>query len=199
MGKKSRSESGVIIPDHISESFETIFWVKILKFFDADPGSGIFLALDPGWEKYGSGINIPDPQHCCYGGGGEGHHIKNAAEHTSTPTLQDTSVEFYVSLIHFLWEQASSTAATPVGTEKRKKKDSPSSALPVILNGKASSEGPAGKKYSLDGQEEQSGGGGGEEEGDEGEAGLRQLGSTGIDQTAPICTKVGCSCDTWQC
>jgi hypothetical protein len=28
-------------PDHISESLETIFWVKILKFFDADPGSGI--------------------------------------------------------------------------------------------------------------------------------------------------------------
>jgi hypothetical protein len=24
-------------PDHISESLETIFWVKILKFFDADP------------------------------------------------------------------------------------------------------------------------------------------------------------------
>ncbi len=37
--------------DHISESFETIFWVK--KFFDADPG----------WKKFGSGINIPDPQH----------------------------------------------------------------------------------------------------------------------------------------
>jgi hypothetical protein len=28
-------------PDHISESFETIFWVKILKFFYADPGSGM--------------------------------------------------------------------------------------------------------------------------------------------------------------
>jgi hypothetical protein len=26
-------------PDHISESFGTIFWVKILKF--SDPGSGI--------------------------------------------------------------------------------------------------------------------------------------------------------------
>jgi hypothetical protein len=26
---------------HISESLETIFWVKILKFFDADPGSGM--------------------------------------------------------------------------------------------------------------------------------------------------------------
>jgi hypothetical protein len=38
---------------------ETIFWVKILKFFDSDadpdPGSGM--------EKFGSGINIPDPQH----------------------------------------------------------------------------------------------------------------------------------------
>jgi hypothetical protein len=31
------------------------FWVKILKFFDADPG----------WKNsdLGSGINIPDPQH----------------------------------------------------------------------------------------------------------------------------------------
>jgi hypothetical protein len=36
-------------PNHISaESIETIFWVKRLKFFDADPGSGI--------EKFGSGM-----------------------------------------------------------------------------------------------------------------------------------------------
>jgi hypothetical protein len=28
-------------PDHISESLEAIFGVKILKFFDADPGSGM--------------------------------------------------------------------------------------------------------------------------------------------------------------
>jgi hypothetical protein len=33
MGKKSGS--GMNNPDHISD------WVKILKFFDADPGSGI--------------------------------------------------------------------------------------------------------------------------------------------------------------
>ncbi len=26
-------------PDHISESLATTFWVKILKIFDADPGS----------------------------------------------------------------------------------------------------------------------------------------------------------------
>jgi hypothetical protein len=58
-------------PDHISESLETIFWVKILKFFDADPGSGMktnrtwdpgWKNSDPGWKKFGSGsmINIPD-------------------------------------------------------------------------------------------------------------------------------------------
>ncbi len=35
-------------PDHVSESLEIIFGLKILKFFDADPGFGIFLALDPG-------------------------------------------------------------------------------------------------------------------------------------------------------
>jgi hypothetical protein len=51
MGKKSRSRSGMNIPDHISESLETIFGVKILKSFDADPG--IFLTLDPGWKKCG--------------------------------------------------------------------------------------------------------------------------------------------------
>jgi hypothetical protein len=28
-------------PDHISESLETNFWVKILEFFDADPESRI--------------------------------------------------------------------------------------------------------------------------------------------------------------
>ncbi len=40
-------------PDLISKSLETIFWVKILKFFyaDQDPGFGIYLILDPGWEN----------------------------------------------------------------------------------------------------------------------------------------------------
>jgi hypothetical protein len=33
----------------------------LLKFFDADPGSRIRNLFDPG---SGSGINIPDPQHC---------------------------------------------------------------------------------------------------------------------------------------
>ncbi len=45
-----RSGSGMNNPDHISESLETIFWVKILHFFDADPGSGM--------EK----IRIRDPE-----------------------------------------------------------------------------------------------------------------------------------------
>jgi hypothetical protein len=57
------------IPDHIFESLETNFWVKILKVNSMmrmrirDPASGIFLTLDPGSgrEKFGSGINIPDP------------------------------------------------------------------------------------------------------------------------------------------
>jgi hypothetical protein len=41
------------------------FWVKILKFFDVDADPGIFLTLSQGsgMEKFGSGINIPDPQH----------------------------------------------------------------------------------------------------------------------------------------
>jgi hypothetical protein len=68
MGKKSGS--GMNNPDHIFESLDTIFWVKILKFFDADPG---WKKFGSGMEKIrtrngknsdpGSGINIPDPRH----------------------------------------------------------------------------------------------------------------------------------------
>jgi hypothetical protein len=46
MGKKSRSGFGMNKPDHISESLETIFLVKILQFSNADPG----------WKKFGSRI-----------------------------------------------------------------------------------------------------------------------------------------------
>jgi hypothetical protein len=51
--------------DSISESLETIFWVKMLTFFDADadPGSGNLFDLDQGWKKFESWLNIPDPQH----------------------------------------------------------------------------------------------------------------------------------------
>ncbi len=42
MGKKSGSGSRMNSLDHISESLETpILCVKILEFFDADPGSGM--------------------------------------------------------------------------------------------------------------------------------------------------------------
>jgi hypothetical protein len=66
MGKKSRSGSEMNNQDHISESLETIFWVKILKFFfDADPGSRIRdeKNSEPGsWmEKFGSVIRDKHP------------------------------------------------------------------------------------------------------------------------------------------
>ena len=50
--------------NHISESLGDFWGVKILKFFYADPGFGIFLTLDPGWRNLdpGSGVNIPDLQ-----------------------------------------------------------------------------------------------------------------------------------------
>jgi hypothetical protein len=52
-------------PDHISESLGIIFWVKILNFFDPDPGSGLekIQIRDRKNSDPGSGINIPDPQH----------------------------------------------------------------------------------------------------------------------------------------
>ncbi len=55
------------IPDHIFESLEPNFWVKILKFFDADsdPGSGICLTLEMGsrMEKIRIRDKHPGPQH----------------------------------------------------------------------------------------------------------------------------------------
>ena len=49
------------IPDHISESLETIFWFKNINSFMR---IRIRDLLDPGTEYPGSEINIPDPQHC---------------------------------------------------------------------------------------------------------------------------------------
>jgi hypothetical protein len=45
------------IPDHNSKNLETIFGYKILKFFDADPESGIFLTRDPGWKNSDPGTS----------------------------------------------------------------------------------------------------------------------------------------------
>jgi hypothetical protein len=56
-------------PDHISESLETIFWVKILKFFDADLESEmgeisrIRNTEDNDYENQCKWRNA-DPQHC---------------------------------------------------------------------------------------------------------------------------------------
>jgi hypothetical protein len=47
---------------YFREPVETIFWVKILKSFDADPGSGMEQIRIREGKKFGSGINIPDPQ-----------------------------------------------------------------------------------------------------------------------------------------
>jgi hypothetical protein len=75
MGRKSASGSRIRDehnPDHILLELGNLFFgLKILKFFDADPGSGMETVLirDPGSgmkkkSDPGSGINIPDPQHC---------------------------------------------------------------------------------------------------------------------------------------
>ncbi len=50
-------------PDHISDLLETIFGLKYLN--------SLMRLRNPVWKKLGSGINIPDPQHCtgCGAGG----------------------------------------------------------------------------------------------------------------------------------
>jgi hypothetical protein len=56
-------------PDHIflelRNHFFSFFGVKILKFFDEDPGSGMETVRIRDGKKAdpGSGINIPDPPH----------------------------------------------------------------------------------------------------------------------------------------
>ncbi len=66
--KKSRYGSGMNIPDHISESLITIFFVK--NWLSLWCGSGIRNLFDPGSgirdgknSDPGSWINIPDPQY----------------------------------------------------------------------------------------------------------------------------------------
>jgi hypothetical protein len=111
MGKKSRSGSVMNNLDHTSESIETVFWFKVLKFFDAD--------RDPGWEKNsdpGFGINISDLQHCFFiymylagaaaghllegkrgGTGGDGDTLRVLAQASPSPsTGTDTH-----KLLHF--------------------------------------------------------------------------------------------------
>jgi hypothetical protein len=70
MGRKSASGSGIRDEkpgSYFLELRNHFFGLnKIHKLFDAYPGSGMETVRirDPGWKKVGSGINIPDPQHC---------------------------------------------------------------------------------------------------------------------------------------
>ncbi len=59
-GKKSRSGSRMNIPDQIPRAQKQFFGLKILEFFDADPGTGIFLTLDPGLKNLEPGSAIRD-------------------------------------------------------------------------------------------------------------------------------------------
>jgi hypothetical protein len=50
----------------LKTNFFAFLGVKIYKFFDEDPGSGMETVRIRDGKKSdpGSGINIPDPQHC---------------------------------------------------------------------------------------------------------------------------------------
>jgi hypothetical protein len=61
MGKKSGS--GLNKPGSYFRELGNNFFFFGLRFFDAVTGSGIEKISDPGWKKFGSGINILDPQH----------------------------------------------------------------------------------------------------------------------------------------
>ncbi len=69
-GKKSRSGSGMFIPNHISESLEINFWVQNTYILWCGSGSRIRNLFGPGYRMEisdpGSRINIPDPQHCYF-------------------------------------------------------------------------------------------------------------------------------------
>jgi hypothetical protein len=57
---REKSGSGMNIPDNFSESLETVLGLKILKFFYADRGFRIFLALDlgSGWKNSDAGLPL---------------------------------------------------------------------------------------------------------------------------------------------
>jgi hypothetical protein len=49
--------------EYFQELGKNFLGLKYLKsLMHADPDPGTFLTLNPGWNKFGSGINIPDPQ-----------------------------------------------------------------------------------------------------------------------------------------
>jgi hypothetical protein len=71
MGRKSASGSGIRDEQpgsyflDLRNHFFGFFGVKILKFFDADPGPGSGMETvrirDPGWKKVASGIRDKHP------------------------------------------------------------------------------------------------------------------------------------------
>jgi hypothetical protein len=62
MGKNPNPRSRMNIPIIFPKAWKQFLGLTILKFFDADPGSGNQNLVDPGSGTPGSGINIPDPQ-----------------------------------------------------------------------------------------------------------------------------------------
>jgi hypothetical protein len=54
------SDSG----SYFRELRNNLIVLKYLNYLMRIRYSGIFWTLDPGWKKFGSVINIPDPQHC---------------------------------------------------------------------------------------------------------------------------------------
>jgi hypothetical protein len=69
--KKSGSGSGMNNPDHNYESVETIFWVKILN--------SLMRIWDPGWEKFGSGME----------------NIRIRDKHPGSATTLDATISYY--------------------------------------------------------------------------------------------------------
>jgi hypothetical protein len=66
MGKKLRCGSGIWVRDKYFGSYfrelrNRIFWIKILKFFDADPGSGNLFDHESEMEKFRSWIRDKHP------------------------------------------------------------------------------------------------------------------------------------------
>jgi hypothetical protein len=61
-GKNPDPWTGMNIPDHFfPERLETVIGLKILKFFDADPGSEMILTMVPGRKDLDPGIRDKHP------------------------------------------------------------------------------------------------------------------------------------------
>ncbi len=122
--KNSGFGSGIRIHDQHPKSFFLFYFIisfyfflapKKLKFCDSDPGSGIFLTLDPGWKIrildpgcFGSGINIPDPQHCwrlIYLRVFFSHfmNLMSAGNSTINCSMSNTIIHYRIPSVMLLW------------------------------------------------------------------------------------------------